>query len=81
VASNDATAGGAIQALAAQKLAGKVPVSGQDADLAAVKRVIAGTQAMTVYKPLKVIATEAAACRSSWCAMKRRPSTPATTTA
>jgi D-xylose transport system substrate-binding protein len=60
VASNDGTAGGAIQALAAQKLAGKVPVSGQDADLAAVRRVIAGTQAMTVYKPLKLIATEAA---------------------
>ena len=31
-----------------------------DADLAAVKRVIAGTQAMTVYKPLKLIASEAA---------------------
>ncbi len=60
VASNDATAGGAIQALAAQHLAGKVPVSGQDADLAAVKRVIAGTQTMTVYKPLKLIASEAA---------------------
>jgi len=60
VASNDATAGGAIQALAAQKLAGKVPISGQDADLAAVKRVIDGTQTMTVYKPLKLIATEAA---------------------
>jgi D-xylose transport system substrate-binding protein len=60
VASNDGTAGGAIQALAAQKLAGKVPVSGQDADLAAVRRVIGGTQAMTVYKPLKQIATEAA---------------------
>ena len=60
VASNDATAGGAIQALAAQKLAGKVPVSGQDADLAAVRRVIAGTQAMTVYKPLREIATNAA---------------------
>jgi D-xylose transport system substrate-binding protein len=60
VASNDGTAGGAIQALAAQKLAGKVPVSGQDADLAAVRRVIAGTQAMTVYKPLKRIASEAA---------------------
>jgi D-xylose transport system substrate-binding protein len=60
VASNDGTAGGAIQALAAQKLAGKVPVSGQDADLAAVRRVIAGTQAMTVYKPLRLIATEAA---------------------
>lgn len=60
VASNDGTAGGAIQALAAQKLSGKVPVSGQDADLAAVKRVLAGTQTMTVYKPLKVIASEAA---------------------
>ncbi|HVW53305.1 MAG TPA: D-xylose ABC transporter substrate-binding protein [Trinickia sp.] len=60
VASNDGTAGGAIQALAAQKLAGKVPISGQDADLAAVKRVIAGTQTMTVYKPIKLIATKAA---------------------
>ncbi|MBI3729302.1 MAG: D-xylose ABC transporter substrate-binding protein [Burkholderiales bacterium] len=60
VASNDGTAGGAIQALASQKLSGKVPVSGQDADLAAVKRVMAGTQAMTVYKPLKLIAAEAA---------------------
>ena len=60
VASNDATAGGAIQALSAQKLAGKVAVSGQDADLAAVRRVIAGTQSMTVYKPLKEIASNAA---------------------
>ena len=60
VASNDGTAGGAIQALASQKLSGKVPVSGQDADLAAVRRVLAGSQAMTVYKPLKLIASEAA---------------------
>jgi len=60
VASNDATAGGAIQALTSQKLGGKVPVSGQDADIAAVRRVLAGTQAMTVYKPLKLIASEAA---------------------
>ncbi|MBQ5945948.1 D-xylose ABC transporter substrate-binding protein [Massilia sp. ST3] len=60
VASNDATAGGAIQALASQKLAGKVAVSGQDADLAAVRRVMAGTQSMTVYKPLKEIASQAA---------------------
>lgn len=43
VASNDATAGGAIQALAAQGLAGKVAISRQDADLAAIKRIIAGT--------------------------------------
>jgi len=60
VASNDGTAGGAIQALAAQKLSGLVAVSGQDADLAGVRRVIAGTQTMTVYKPLKLIASEAA---------------------
>ncbi|MET3106402.1 D-xylose transport system substrate-binding protein [Oxalobacteraceae bacterium GrIS 2.11] len=60
VASNDGTAGGAIQALAAQKLSGLVAVSGQDADLAGVRRVSAGTQTMTVYKPLKLIATEAA---------------------
>ncbi|MBB3226049.1 D-xylose transport system substrate-binding protein [Luteibacter sp. Sphag1AF] len=60
VASNDGTAGGAIQALEGQKLAGKVAVSGQDADLAGVKRVMAGTQTMTVYKPIKQIATDAA---------------------
>ena len=60
VASNDGTAGGAIQALASQKLTGKVAVSGQDADLAAVRRVAAGSQTMTVYKPLKEIAANAA---------------------
>lgn len=60
VASNDATAGGAIQALAAQGLAGKVAISGQDADLAAIKRIVAGTQTMTVYKPISKLATEAA---------------------
>ena len=60
VASNDATAGGAIQALAAQGLAGKVAISGQDADLAGIKRIIQGTQTMTVYKPIKQEATNAA---------------------
>ncbi len=52
VASNDGTAGGAIQALEDHKLAGRVLVSGQDADLAAIIRVLDGTQTMTVYKPL-----------------------------
>lgn len=60
VGPNDGTAGAIIQALAAQKLAGKVPVSGQDAELAACKRVLAGTQTMTIYKPLRLIASEAA---------------------
>ncbi len=60
VASNDAVAGGAIQALNAQGMAGKVGVSGQDADLSAIKRVVAGTQSSDVYKPLKLIASTAA---------------------
>ena len=60
VASNDSTAGGAIQALEEQGLAGKVLVSGQDADLAGCQRIIAGTQAMTVYKPIAPLASQAA---------------------
>ena len=60
VASNDATAGGAIQALSAQGLSGKVAISGQDADLAGIKRIAAGTQTMTVYKPITLLANTAA---------------------
>jgi D-xylose transport system substrate-binding protein len=61
VASNDSTAGGAIQALAAQGLSGKVVISGQDADLAAMRRIVAGTQTMTVYKPISNLAKTSAA--------------------
>ena len=60
VASNDNTAGGAIQALDAQGLAGKVLISGQDADLAGVQRIAEGLQTMTVYKPIKLIAEKSA---------------------
>lgn len=60
VASNDGTAGGAIQALEDHQLAGKVFVSGQDADLAAILRILQGTQTMTVYKPLGSQARQAA---------------------
>jgi len=60
VVSNDGTAGGAIQALSEEGLAGKVLVTGQDADLAACQRILRGTQTMTVYKPLKNLATLAA---------------------
>jgi D-xylose transport system substrate-binding protein len=56
VASNDLLAGGAIKALEGAKLAGKVLVSGQDAELDACKRIVAGTQSMTVYKPLAALA-------------------------
>lgn len=51
VASNDGTASGAIQALDAQGLTGKVIVTGQDAELAALQRIAAGKQTMTIYKP------------------------------
>ena len=60
VVSNDGTAGGAIQSLLEEGLAGKVLVTGQDADLAACQRIQRGTQAMTVYKPLKNLAALAA---------------------
>ena len=59
VAANDTTAGGAIQALAEHKLAGTVLVSGQDADLPAIVRIIRGTQTMTIYKPLGPLAKRA----------------------
>lgn len=60
VASNDSTAGGAIQALEEQGLAGEVLVSGQDADLAACQRIVEGTQTMTIYKPIQNLATRGA---------------------
>lgn len=56
VASNDGTAGGAIAALEAAGLAGKVLVTGQDAQKDAVQRIVRGTQAMTIYKPIQDLA-------------------------
>lgn len=56
VASNDGTAGGAIQALMEPGLAGKVPVSGQDVDLAAAQRIAEGTQAVSIFKDVRVLA-------------------------
>jgi D-xylose transport system substrate-binding protein len=61
VAANDGTAFGVIQALAEKGLAGRVPVSGQDAELSACQRIIAGTQTSTVYKPIAAEADQAAA--------------------
>ncbi len=60
LASNDGTAGGAIQALLEDGLGGKIIVTGQDAELAACQRIARGTQSMTIYKPLKVLAAKAA---------------------
>jgi len=55
VASNDGTAGGAIAALAAQGLAGQVPVSGQDGDQAALNRIALGTQTVSVWKDARLL--------------------------
>jgi D-xylose transport system substrate-binding protein len=60
LASNDGTAGGAVQALTEEGLAGKISVTGQDAELAACQRIVAGTQSMTIYKPLAQLASQAA---------------------
>jgi D-xylose transport system substrate-binding protein len=60
-AANDGTAGGAI---ASMKAAGvdpkKIPTTGQDAELPAIQRILAGDQYMTVYKPIKPLADKAA---------------------
>jgi D-xylose transport system substrate-binding protein len=60
VAANDGTAGGAIAALSAQGLAGTVPVSGQDADRAALNRVAQGTQTVTIWKDARELGRTAA---------------------
>jgi D-xylose transport system substrate-binding protein len=58
VAANDGTAGGAISALPPQ-LVGKVLVTGQDASLDAVQRIVEGRQTMTIYKPIRPLAFSA----------------------
>src|SRR5690606_15098145 len=60
VASNDGTAGGAIAALAAQGLAGAVPVSGQDGDHAALNRIAVGTQTVSVWQDARELGKKAA---------------------
>ena len=50
VASNDGTAGGVVAALASQGLAGNIPVSGQDGDIAALNRIAKGYQTVSAWK-------------------------------
>jgi D-xylose transport system substrate-binding protein len=49
---NDGIAGGVIAALKGQQLAGKVAVTGQDATTQGLQNILAGTQSMTVFKPI-----------------------------
>ncbi|KHL12177.1 UNVERIFIED_CONTAM: ABC transporter substrate-binding protein [Mumia flava] len=59
-AANDGQAGGVIAALRAAGVQQMPPVTGQDAELAAIQRIAAGQQYMTIYKPIKVEAEKAA---------------------
>jgi D-xylose transport system substrate-binding protein len=60
LAANDGTGGGAIAAMKAAGVKPLPPVTGQDAELAAIQRIVAGDQYMTVYKAIKAEAEAAA---------------------
>jgi D-xylose transport system substrate-binding protein len=68
-AANDGLAAGSISSLKSNKVAPLPPVTGQDAELGAVRRIVAGEQYMTVYKPF---APEASAGASMAVAAARR---------
>lgn len=57
---NDSLAGQAVRYLSERRLAGTIPVVGQDADLDACQRIVEGVQLMTVYKPVENLAKSAA---------------------
>jgi len=57
---NDGMAAGVVAALTAQHLAGKVLVTGQDATVAGLQRILTGTQSMTIYKSIPEEAQAAA---------------------
>lgn len=71
-AANDGTAGGAITALKGGGVTPLPPVTGQDAELAAIQRIVAGDQSMTIYKPINPEA-EAAAKAALALANKQKP--------
>ncbi|MFM9594211.1 sugar ABC transporter substrate-binding protein [Streptomyces scabiei] len=60
LAANDSLAGAVVSAFGASGVSPPPPVTGQDADLAAVRRIVAGDQYMTVYKPFEPAADAAA---------------------
>ncbi len=60
IAANDTLAGGVAQTVKVQGLSGKILISGQDADLEAIKRIRKNEQTMTIYKSIPLIATTSA---------------------
>lgn len=59
VASNDGTALGELQAMSAQGLAGKVPISGQDATADGCNSIVKGQQTVSVFKDTRLLAPKA----------------------
>jgi D-xylose transport system substrate-binding protein len=64
---NDGMAGGVVAALAAQGLAGKVPVSGQDGDAPALNRIALGTQTVDVWKDARQLGKAAGESAAQLC--------------
>lgn len=64
-AANDGTASGAIAALKGAQVSPLPPVTGQDAELAGIQRIVAGDQYMTIYKAIKPEAEQAAELAAS----------------
>jgi D-xylose transport system substrate-binding protein len=60
VAANDGTGGGSIAALKAAGVAPLPPVTGNDAEVAAVQRIISGDQFNTISRPISIVAEAAA---------------------
>jgi D-xylose transport system substrate-binding protein len=61
IASNDGTALGELTALKAQGLAGKVPISGQDATADGANSIVKGEQTVTVYKDFRLLVPQSVA--------------------
>jgi D-xylose transport system substrate-binding protein len=70
-AANDGTAGGAIAAMKAAGLQPLPPITGQDAELAAIQRILVGEQYMTVYKAIRPEAEAAAELAYALCVGER----------
>jgi D-xylose transport system substrate-binding protein len=60
VAANDGTGGGAISAFKAAGVTPLPPVTGNDFEVAAAQRIVAGLQYNTISKPIKIVAEAAA---------------------
>lgn len=64
IAANDALANACIEALNSNKIDKPIVITGQDADVVALRNILAKRQAMTIYKPIRPLAH--AVAHSAW---------------